>query len=274
MRSQPLVSICIPTYNGDEFIVRTLESVFNQTFTSFQIIVADNKSTDRTVSIIKGFKDPRVKLIENDQNLGLEGNINKVLSCAEGDYVRLLGDDDVLYPECLSRQVAALEAPANAKAVLAICNRDVINCRDNVVMRRKFPFGPGLVSRRTLIQNAVRWGSNVIGEPVVGLFRRRELNQTANPEPSNPYVADLSLWAKLLKHGDAFVDPAYMAAFRISRQRTSAQIGRRQAAYYRHFIQAMRHDPFYRVSLLDSMLGTLLSAQWCALRNLFIKVTC
>jgi glycosyltransferase involved in cell wall biosynthesis len=270
MRSQPLVSLCIPSYNSQEFIATTLESILSQNFADFEVVIADDKSTDRTISIIKGFNDPRIRLIENEQNLGLGCNWNKVLSCAQGEYVKLLGDDDVLYPECLARQVAALEAPANSTAVLAICNRNVVNARNQVVLRRKFPFGPGLVSGRKLIRNSIRWGSNLIGEPVVGLFRSRELNHGAMCDPSNPYVIDLALWAQLLKHGDAFVDGDYLAGFRISRAKTSAQIGRRQAAYFRDFLRAMRRDSFYRASLLDVMPGYVLSAQWCLLRNLFI----
>jgi glycosyltransferase involved in cell wall biosynthesis len=270
MPSDPLVSICIPSYNCEEFIATALESVLNQTLADFEVVIADDKSTDRTISIIKRFNDPRIELIENEQNLGLGGNWNKVLSRARGEYVKLLGDDDVLYPECLSRQVAALENPANAKAVLAICNRNVINSRNEVVMRRSFPFGSGLISGRKLIRNSIRWGSNLMGEPVVGLFRRRELNQGAMCDASNPYVIDLALWAELLKHGDAFIDAEYLTAFRISRKKTSARIGRRQAAYFRDFIRAMRRDSFYKVSLLDMMPGYVLSAQWCLLRNLFI----
>jgi glycosyltransferase involved in cell wall biosynthesis len=270
MRSQPLVSVCIPSYNSEEFIATTLRSILSQTFADFEVVIADDKSTDGTIRIIQGFNDTRIRLIQNEKNLGLGANWNKVLSCVRGEYVKLLGDDDVLYPECLARQVAALEQSANASAVLAICNRNVINARDEVVMRRRFPFGPGLVSGRKLIRNSVRWGSNLIGEPVVGLFRRRELKPGAMCDPSNPYVIDLALWAELLKHGDAFIDPDYLAGFRISRQNTSARIGRRQAAYFREFVRAMRHDAFYRVSILDMMPGYVLSAQWCLLRNLFI----
>lgn len=270
MSSQPIVSVCIPSYNSEEFIATTLESVLSQKFVDFEIVIADDKSTDRTISILKGFNDPRIRLIENEQNLGLGRNWHRVLSCARGEYVKLLGDDDLLYPECLARQVQALEHPANANAVLAICNRNVINARNEAVMRRKFPFGPGLVSGRKLIRNSIRWGSNLIGEPVVGLFRREALNQSAKCDPSNPYAADLALWADLLKHGDAFVDPDYLAGFRISRKKTSARIGRRQAAYFRDFVRAMRRDSFYHISLLDMVPGYVLSSQWCVLRNLFI----
>lgn len=274
MRSQPIVSICIPSYNSEEFIAKTLESVLNQSLTDFEVVIVDDQSTDGTVSIIRRFTDSRIKLIQNEQNLGLAGNWNKVLSCARGDYVKLLGDDDILYPECLSRQAAALGSSANSGAVLAICNRNVINARNEVVMRRRFPFRPGLVNGRKLIRKCVRWGLNLIGEPVVGLFRRRVLNETAMCDASNPYYIDLALWAELLKRGDAYIDPEYLAEFRVSRARTTARIGRRQAAYFRDFVRTMRRDSFYPVNVFDIIPAYLLSAQWCLLRNLFIYSVC
>ena len=138
MPSQPIVSVCIPSHNSQEFIATTLEGILDQTFGDFEVVIADDKSTDRTVPIIKSFKDPRIRLIENQLNLGLGRNWNKVLSCAQGEYVKLLGDDDLLYPQCLARQIAALQRPANATAVLAICNRNLINARNEVVMRRRW----------------------------------------------------------------------------------------------------------------------------------------
>src|SRR3974377_1497390 len=103
MGTQPLISICIPCYNGEGFIARTLESVLTQTFGDFEVLIADNKSTDSTISVIRTYPDPRIKVVQNESNLGLERNWNKVLSMASGRYVKLLCADDLLYPECLSR---------------------------------------------------------------------------------------------------------------------------------------------------------------------------
>src|SRR5882672_3696667 len=165
MVSQPLISVCIPSYNGGQFIATTLESILRQSFTDFEVVIADDKSTDQTMSVIRHFTDSRIRLLENEQNLGLGANWNKVLSCAQGKYVKLLCGDDVLYSECLARQVEVLEAPSNAGAVLAICNRNVIDAHDKVIFRRRFPFNAGLVSGAKLIRNSIRWGSNLIGEP-------------------------------------------------------------------------------------------------------------
>ena len=114
MESEPLISVCIPCYNNEEFIACTIESVLNQTLNDFELVIVDDKSTDRTVSVVKDYADSRIKLIQNECNLGIGGNWNKALSCAVGKYVKLLCGDDVIYHDCLSRQVDILEHPSNA----------------------------------------------------------------------------------------------------------------------------------------------------------------
>jgi len=271
MGLKPLISVCIPCYNNEEFIAGTLQSLLNQSFSDFEIVVVDDKSTDRTLSVVQSFADPRIRLIQNDQNLGLAANWNRALSYSRGKYVKLLCGDDVLYPTCLARQAAILEAPANSNVVLAICNREVIDSRNKVVLRRQLPFPAGLASGNKLIRESIRRGSNLVGEPAVGLFRREVLSQTAPCDPSNPYVVDLAFWAELLKHGDAFLDKECLAAFRITAKAASAKIGRRQAAFFRKFIRTMRVDPFYKLGTCDQMLGYVLSFQWCVLRNAFMS---
>lgn len=270
MGSQPLISICIPCYNNEAFIAWTLESLRKQRVADYEIVISDDRSTDRTVSLIKQFTDPRIRLNQNGSNLGLGRNWNKVLSCARGKYIKLLCADDLLYPECLARQVAVLEDPANSGVVLAVCNRDVINAHNDLILRRGFPFRPGRISGQKLIRHCIRWGANLIGEPAVGLFKREALNQTRMCDPSNPYYVDLVLWAELLKLGDAFIDPEYLAAFRVSDRSASAKIGRHQAAYFRRFVRTFHSEPFYEINWFDQALGCSLSLLLCLLRNAFI----
>jgi len=270
--SQPLISVCIPAFNNGDIIAATLDSVLKQTYPNFEVIITDDHSTDKTVSVIESFTDPRIKLIQNEATLGLGGNWNKAVSCATGKYVKLLCGDDLIYPDCLGLQMEALENAANSGAVLAVCNTDVVNANDKIVLRRKSRFFPGLVSGRKLIRNSVRWGTNLIGEPVVGLFKRDVLDRSGLFDPTNPYLIDLAFWAELLKHGDAFMDQSRLAAFRISANSVSTKVGLKQAASFRKFIRKVRADPVYRVSWLDVMLGCFLSFQWCILRNLLISV--
>lgn len=271
MGAEPLISVCIPSYNNEEFIAATLESVLKQTYRNLEIIVSDDRSSDNTVSVARCFSDPRIRLFENKANLGIGGNWNQALSHATGKYIKLMGADDLIYPECMQRQVEVLENPAHANVVLAVCNTDIVNPSGKVVMRRRFRFGHGLATGKKLIGKCVRWGTNYVGEPVVGLFKREVLARSGLYDPSNPYWLDLIFWAELLKYGDAFMDRNRLAAFRISGGSVTTSLGFKQAAYTRRFIRRMRADPVYHSSPLDGLFGFIFSLPLCLARNLLIN---
>lgn len=271
MGSEPLISVCIPSYNNEEFIGSTLDSLLKQTYSNFEILITDDRSTDGTISVIKKFSDPRISLLINDRNLGIGQNWQKALSIATGKYVKLLCGDDILYPDCLRRQVAALEDPSNSSVTLAICGCDVINDRHELVLHRGARLRKGQIKGTEVIHHCVRWGTNFVGEPAVGLFRRNQADLSATFDFANPYMVDMDLWAELLKRGDAFVDDASLAGFRVSSASVSTKVGPRQAAYFRRFIRKIRANPVYGVNRFDVFSGYFLSFQWGILRNLFIK---
>ena len=267
-----MVSVCVPSYNGAAFIRQTIHSVLEQSFTNFELVVVDDKSTDETISIVRGISDPRLRVIESSMNLGLGANWNKALASVLGKYVKLLCQDDVLHSDCLERQVAILEHVRHEGIVLAVCNRNVINSSGRVVVKPRRVLRRGVLNGRHLIQACVRHGQNFIGEPVVGLFRRDALTLKEVCDPANPYMSDVSLWAEVLRHGDAWFDPCCMASFRISADAASSGIGLRQAGYYRSFAKKLRRDPHYEISAVDLLLAAIRSSLWCVLRNVFIRL--
>ncbi len=108
----PLVSVGIPVYNDEKFIKKAIESVLNQTFTNFELIISDNASTDSTSNICEEFvkKDNRIKYIKQDQNINLLPNYNFVLEKAESKYFVWLEADDFWYPQFLERNIKILES--------------------------------------------------------------------------------------------------------------------------------------------------------------------
>ena len=131
----PAVSVCIPSYNGAEYIERTLRSVLAQTFADFELIVCDDGSTDDTVSRVQRMDDARIRVVTPDARAGAAGNFQRAVSLARGEYVKLLCQDDLLYPDCLDTQVAALRAGADRGVVLVACQRDIVDDDDRVIYR-------------------------------------------------------------------------------------------------------------------------------------------
>ncbi|MBA7491966.1 hypothetical protein ES702_02514 [subsurface metagenome] len=106
----PKVSVCMPNYNFGHFIGQAIQSVLEQTFADFELIIVDDASTDNSVAIIKSFSDERVKFYQNEKNIGRVKNINKCLSLASGEYVTILPSDDIYLPASLQRRVQVLDS--------------------------------------------------------------------------------------------------------------------------------------------------------------------
>ena len=92
----PLISIYIPTYNGSSVLTQTLESILNQSFNDFEIIITDDKSTDDTEKIIKAFDDTRIKFFSFHENVGYAKNLQRCVSNANGEIIFLFSQDDIL----------------------------------------------------------------------------------------------------------------------------------------------------------------------------------
>jgi glycosyltransferase involved in cell wall biosynthesis len=105
------VSVLIPAYNTEKYIAETIRSVIAQTFTDWELIVVDDRSTDGTADIVAGFAaaDARIKLIRNQENLGMMGNWNYGLSLCTARYFVKLDCDDVWAPEMLQACYTILE---------------------------------------------------------------------------------------------------------------------------------------------------------------------
>jgi teichuronic acid biosynthesis glycosyltransferase TuaG len=106
-----LVSIITPTYNAEKFIRATIESVQNQTYQNWEMILVDDASTDETVKIISDFaeKDSRIKLFKLEKNSGNGFARNIALEKAVGKYIAYLDADDLWFPNKLEKQIEFLE---------------------------------------------------------------------------------------------------------------------------------------------------------------------
>lgn len=106
----PLVSVKIASYNHARFIGKTLQSVLNQSYRKFEIIVVDDCSRDNSVEVIRTFADPRITLLVNEINLGAASASKKAKELCRGKYFCSLDSDDYFHPEKLARQVDFMEA--------------------------------------------------------------------------------------------------------------------------------------------------------------------
>ena len=115
--TQPLVCICIPTFNSENTIRQTIESLLLQKYKNIKIKIVDNYSTDSTIGIVKTFRDSRIELHQFNTVVPVDGSFNRCLSLFDGDYSAIFHADDLYLPEILSEQVNYLEMNPGAGAV-------------------------------------------------------------------------------------------------------------------------------------------------------------
>ena len=109
MRSDPLVSIVIPNWNGKHFLEECLESLKHQTFKDFETILVDNGSTDRSVEFVSERYGDFVRLLQHSKNLGVAAGNNTGIRSSRGRFVIFLNNDTVAQPDWLEKLVAAAD---------------------------------------------------------------------------------------------------------------------------------------------------------------------
>src|SRR5690554_3918162 len=115
--NNPLVTVFIPVYNCENFIDECLKSILNQTYKNIEVLLVDDGSTDNSVEKIKKYSDPRIRLIQNERNMGIPYTRNVGLKEAKGKYIAIMDSDDISMPIRIEKQVAYLEQHPEIDAV-------------------------------------------------------------------------------------------------------------------------------------------------------------
>lgn len=110
MKNAPKVTVLIPLFNGEKYIEECLNSILRQTFTDFECLIIDDGSSDQGITLAKSFTDPRIRVVENSQNLGGPTTRNIGFNLACGEYVAFLDCDDISVPDRLEKQVSFMNA--------------------------------------------------------------------------------------------------------------------------------------------------------------------
>lgn len=129
----------MPAYNAEQFAAKSIQSVLNQTFENFELIIVDDASSDKTSLIIKKFqqKDPRIKIITNKTNLLIAKSLNIGIKSARAEFIARMDIDDLAHPERLALQYHLLKK--NPKVAIVGANMIVIDDKDKEISKREYP---------------------------------------------------------------------------------------------------------------------------------------
>ncbi|HEX7652970.1 MAG TPA: glycosyltransferase [Verrucomicrobiae bacterium] len=237
---RPLVSLCVPTYNGAAHLAACLDSLTAQTFRDFEVIITDDASTDGTPDLAREFaaRDPRFVFHANPRRLGLVGNWNHGIGLARGTWIKQVFQDDYLRPACLARMLATAEstgarflacrrefdfAPETSAETRRFYAASAAGIDDFFARRRQCP--PETFARAIL--DCV--GANFVGEPTVVMFHRQLLEECGWFNEHLIMCCDSEFWYRAGCHTPVVFVPENLAVFRVHGGSTSAaNFGRRR----------------------------------------------
>jgi glycosyltransferase involved in cell wall biosynthesis len=245
---KPKISVCVPTYNGANFLGECLDSILSQTFTDFELVIIDDRSSDNTVDIAKEYaaKDSRIEVAINPRNLGLVGNWNRCLEIAKGEWIKFVFQDDLLAHECLEKMMAA-----------TVFGKPIIYCDRNFIFEDRTPettkqeylshlsvqhvFGDTLeISARQYAELTLKnIGVNFIGEPTSTIFHRSVFDRFGSFNPHLIMICDFEFYTRIAIHTGIVRVPEDLAQFRVHGRAASA---------------VSKDNRFYRGWVLDKLI--------------------
>ena len=135
---EDLVSIIMPSYNTGKFIKETINSVLNQTYNNWELIIVDDCSTDDTEEIVNAIKDNRIKFLKNSTNSGAAISRNKAIKEAKGKWIAFLDSDDLWKKEKIEKQIKFMKKNNDYAMWLKICKKaDCYLLDEELAMYRK-----------------------------------------------------------------------------------------------------------------------------------------
>lgn len=243
MSKLPLVSICIPTYNGASFIQESLQSILDQTYQNIEVIISDDASSDGTLIFIESFKEQiqcPITILHHKPS-GIGANWNNCVRHSNGEFIKFLFQDDLLLPNCIERmvQIALLEDNVG----LVYCKREIIYNKDNKYDARwvsnfkslhdkwhTLQINEGVLPGKEYLKDKYLLDSpkNKIGEPPAVLIHRNCFEKVGYFNTILDQALDIEYWYRLMPFFKiGFVDEA-LIKFRLHEAQASQKNKKRK----------------------------------------------
>lgn len=256
---KPLISICIPTYNGVQYLRECLDAVLSQSFSNFQVIVVDDQSSDNTWEVLKQYaaQDNRLSLFKNEHNLGLVDNWNRCIELADGEWIKFVFQDDIIRHDCLELMLKT----ANVDAPFVLCRRDfffhpeidkatkdfylhVVPHFDQLFPNSEF------ISPIQICDAVLSEPLNFFGEPTSTLIHRSIFERFGLFNPAMVQICDLEYWIRVGVNTGIKYIPDPLVQFRVHPSSTSSKNKDSQSDQGIHMdrlilLHEFAYNPFY-----------------------------
>jgi glycosyltransferase involved in cell wall biosynthesis len=216
--SLPKVSVGIPSYNYSRFIIETLNSVVNQTYSNIELVIVDDCSIDNSVEVINEWiaaynGDRQITFIVNAVNMGVTKTCNVILRHASGKYITWLDSDDLIFPDKIEKQVEVLEKAGNNTGFI-YSNVNIIDGK-GVVIDNDYMLSIGYDYRKMPAGDIFEALFDFNFVPALSILANVECVKAVGGFDDNAALHDYYIWLALSKKYEVAYIPENMASSRI-----------------------------------------------------------
>lgn len=227
----PVISVCIPTYNGAKYFRECLDSILAQTLTEFELLIVDDHSSDDTLKIAQEYadRDARIRVTKNERNLGLVGNWNRCIELAQGEWIKFVFQDDLIAEKCLEKMMFFKDSGIP----IVCCYRNFLyedgtseliqNYYNSLPDVAKLFPDSNIVSADNFCEEVFKnIGLNIVGEPTAVILHRSLFYKFGVFNLNLVQLCDWEFWTRVISNtGFAYIDES-LATFRVHNGSTSA----------------------------------------------------
>lgn len=268
----PKVSVILTSYNHAKYVAEAVQSVLDQTFQDFELLICDDGSQDRSQEIIRSFQDPRIRLFLSDRNQGASVCVREAVQAAQGAYIAVHHSDDIWEPAKLAKQVAFLDShSAEYGAVFSYAQ--IIDDRGALFNQPDHFYSRVFVQENRTRQEWLRhffYEGNCLCHPSI-LIRRECYEQLGTYDDRFFQVPDMDFWIRLCLRWEIHVLPEKLVRFRVHFDESNASGGRLENVIrnnneylllLQEFLKIPSEEDFFRIfpeySYLQSSRGFVL----------------
>jgi glycosyltransferase involved in cell wall biosynthesis len=269
--SSPLVSIIALCYNHEPYVTETLQSIINQTYTQWELVIMDDGSSDGSVKMINEWIDQAeisCKFIPHEVNKGICKTLNEALEHCNGDFIQIIACDDILFPEKLEKQVELFENSSNKVAVV-YSDAHLINDQGEKLNKTNIgeSVGEAFSSLRENIYEALLKGNNFIPAGTA-LIRAKVIEKVGRYDEELSYE-DLDMWLRISKDYEFLFSEYISVYYRWHGENLSKKIYRN----FRHLESRYRifRKHYGNTSLYNSLIEKKLFSAINGMQNISLK---
>lgn len=304
--NDPLVSICIPVYNNENFIAETMWSVMQQTYKNLELVIVDDNSFDDSLSVVfetasklvdagyageyvdhtsmgtkpldnkdslEGKRDGSriIYVYGNKQNLGMAGNWNRCMELCRGEFIKLICADDMIHPSLIEKEVSAMKKYPDV--ILVESDTEFRNTGNKSVGKYR-RYGDGVTEGTTIGRHSL-FTRDYFGAPLANLIRGSAYKELGGFDPDFSYIIDYEFFMRLACQGKVYVIREPLNYFRLREDSNTGKVlgGSEGNEYLNEHIKLVeKYAPILGLSRTQKKCSILMRRMMNFLGKIYLKM--